>query len=329
MFLKALHCQNERRPPVWMMRQAGRYLPEYRELREKHSLWTLFHEPELAAEITLQPLRRYPFDASIVFSDILVIGEALGLKVHYVDGQAPHFEPLVTDVKQLYICDVEERLSYVAQTIEFLIPQLKVPLIGFAGGPFTVACYMVGGQDKAKKWLYSDPISFHVLLKTITEATISYLKMQIRAGVSAIQIFDSWAGILPQNEFRSCCTHYLKKIRDSLAEVPVILFCRGSSLFVDELVSINPTCISFDWQKPLSELRTRVPKHISVQGNLDPLILFSTKDRVKHEVTKLVKSMKGDPGFILNLGHGILPHTPLENVQAVLESARSVSSMLV
>ena len=312
--LNALRGENTGRPPVWLMRQAGRYLPEYQVLRKKHSLWQLFHEPELACQVTHQPLEILGVDAAILFSDILVIAEAFGLKLHFPEGRGPLIEPCVTSQSDLEIGDVAETLSYVTKTITLLKPTLKVPLIGFCGGPFTVASYMIGDMEKTKAWIARDPDSFHALLAKITQASIAYLQMQERAGVDAIQIFDSWAGTLPHAQFLDFSCKYLKEIIAALT-VPTIVFCRGSSLLAKDLIQLGSAGISFDWQRPLQEIRKDVPAHISVQGNLDPEILKMSPDIVERETRALLDSMRGDPGFIANLGHGVLPGTPVENVK--------------
>jgi uroporphyrinogen decarboxylase len=326
-FLDALRCQNQQRPPVWLMRQAGRYMPEYRALRAKHSLWELFHQPELAAEVTLLPMQLLNVDAAILFSDILVIAEALGLSVHFPDTGGPFIEPAVqtaADVDKLQLRDISHSLDYVQKTIALVKPAIDVPLIGFCGGPFTIASYMMDKQQ-VKKWIYSDPASFHRLLDKITVATIAYLRLQIQAGVDAIQIFDSWANVLTHPQFLTFSAAYLKKIVDALRDtnIPIILFCRGSSQRPVELSAIQPAAISFDWQQKLPVLRRSVPSHIAVQGNLDPELLFAPQAIISQTVKHLLKEMQGDPGFIVNLGHGVLPETPIDNVRCLVDTVRS------
>jgi uroporphyrinogen decarboxylase len=292
-------------------------------------LWDLFHTPELAAQVTLLPIDILGVDAAILFSDILVILEAFGAKLSFPEGKGPQISPLLTDpseLKNLSFTPPEESLHFVKKTIEIVRQKLDVPLIGFCGGPFTVASYFIestGKTDlpKTKDWLYRDPKSFHQLLDMLTEASIAYLKMQIKAGVQAIQIFDSWANVLPESHLLEFSFHYLKKIVKALEgyNIPIILFCRGSSLFPKQLAELNPQAISFDWQKPLHTLRAQVPSHIAVQGNLDPHLLKAPKEVVLEEAKKILKMMRGEPGFIFNLGHGVLPETPVENVQALVE----------
>jgi uroporphyrinogen decarboxylase len=315
LLLDALACSNTRRAPVWLMRQAGRYLPEYRALRGRYSLWDLFHCPELAVEVTLQPINLFGLDAAILFSDILVIAEAFGLQVFYPDGAAPTIE-LCSNFDLLEATNIEETLHYVKKTIQLLKPELKIPLIGFCGGPFTIATYMVPHLTVSS--------SLHPLLEKITEASILYLKMQIEAGVNAVQIFDSWADKLSPEQFQEFSLHYLQKICAALkgTGVPVILFCRGSSNYPELLSAIQPAAISFDWKKEMAELRSRVPRTIAVQGNLDPEFLKNaTSSEVAVKTGELLETMRGDPGFILNLGHGVLPQTPVDNVRAFVYTA--------
>lgn len=321
-FLQALRCQNVDRPPIWLMRQAGRFLPNYRQLRQKYSLWELFHQPELAAQVTLLPFELLPLDAAILFSDILVIGEALGFKVIYPEGRGPYFEPSLNleSLKHLKLSPASETLDYVKQTVKLLKPQLKVPLIGFCGGPFTVASYLLT-STLLKDWTEQSPEALHQLLDLITDATIDYLKMQIEAGVDAIQIFDSWANLLDDQQFLDFSCHYLKKILQVLkpSKVPLIVFCRNSSLRPQPLVQISPAAISFDWHQPIKQLRKQVPSHIAVQGNLNPEILKTSISAIDLAAEEILSSMQGENGFIFNLGHGVLPDTPVANVQHLVD----------
>lgn len=328
--LNALKGENKGPPPIWIMRQAGRYLPAYRNLRERHSLHNLFHTSSLAAEVTLLPLKEFPLDAAIVFSDILVIAELFGLKVHFPEGKAPFIEPRVRnghDVDALQARPPKEALHYVKETIELVVPQLQVPLIGFCGGPFTVASYMIeeGHKDalsQTKKWLYTDPQSFHKLLQKITDASIEYLQMQVEAGAKLVQIFDSWAHVLPLAQFKEFSLAYMEKITRALS-VPVILFCRGSCYRARELASVKPAGISFDWQRDLKEIAEEVPERIALQGNLDPDLLRGDPEVLRREVGMLLESMRGHPRYIFNLGHGILPDTPVDNVKVLLECVKN------
>ncbi len=331
--LEALKCKNTGRPPVWMMRQAGRSLPIYRALREKHTLDALFHHPELAADVTAMPVDQLCVDAAIVFTDILMIAEVFGFKVNFVEGKGPVITPALTtteEVERLTAKDVASSLAYVFETIKLAKQRVSVPLIGFCGGPFTVASYLIeGGASgkelaKTKAWLFSHPESFHLLLKKLTTASIEYLKLQVAAGAQVLQIFDSWANVLSTPFFMTFCLHYLKQIVHALKPtgVPVILFCRGSTSFPQELASIEPTAIGFDWHRELNVLRKHVPRHIAVQGNLDPHLLKASPFIIRSEVQRLLHSMRKDPGFIVNLGHGILPDTPFENAKCFIDTVK-------
>lgn len=326
--LKALRCENQGRPPVWIMRQAGRYMPDYRKLRQKYSLWDLFHQPELAVEVTHLPLTLLNVDAAILFSDILVIAEVFGLKIIFPETGGPHLEHPIQHPEEISLLekiDVVEVLHYVKTTIELLKPHLKVPLIGFCGAPFTVASYWTkkGGAPlrNTQSWIAEHNEAFHQLLQKITEASIDYLSMQIDAGVDAIQIFDSWADVLTNAQFFEFSFKYLKQMIDALKPrgVPIIIFCKGSSFREKELALLNPTAISFDWQREMSLIRQGVPSHIAVQGNLDPALLKQPLSLIEKRVCHLMNSMEKDPGFIMNLGHGVLPETPFEHVKAFVD----------
>lgn len=295
MFLDALKCKNRARPPVWLMRQAGRYLPEYRALRKKHTLRELFFTPELAAQITLMPVDLIGVDAAILFSDITVVALPLGYSLDFNEGP---------EIRGTLERRGLESLEPIAEAIRLIKPKLKVPLIGFCGGPYTVASYING-----------DPS----LLDPITDVTIDYIHMQEKAGVDAIQIFDSWAGQLSQDEFQQVCVPYLKRLIEA-THVPVILFMRGASQRVDELIKLKPDAISFDWAKPLSELRPKVP--MAIQGNLDPDLLYQPLPIIRQKTVELLDSMKGDPGFIVNLGHGVKPDVPVEAVRCLVDTVK-------
>jgi uroporphyrinogen decarboxylase len=331
LFLDALRCRNMGRPPVWIMRQAGRYMASYRAIRSKHSFLEMCHHPELIAEVTLLPIRQFGFDAAILFSDILVIPEALGLGLHFEEGKGPIIQrPICSreDIKRLGTPNIAS-LDYVRKGIEILKKELKIPLIGFCGAPFTVASYMIEGGSsrdlkKTKQWMLSDSTSFHQLLKIIADWSIAYLRMQIRAGVEAVQIFDSWANYLAHHQFREYSLAYLKYILNGLKEtkVPNILFCKGSSVFASQLSEINPSGIGLDWNCDITQMRTIVPKNIALQGNLDPDILYAPKEVIRGEVTRILEGMKGDPGYIFNLGHGIHPDIPEEAVRFLVETIK-------
>lgn len=332
LLLDALNCRNTSRTPVWLMRQAGRYMPEYRALREKHSFLEMCHHPELIAEVTQLPIRSFGMDAAILFSDILLIPEALGLGLRFDEGTGPIMErPLssAADIDKLPKIDVREALDYVSKGIRLVKPALNVPLIGFCGGPFTLASYMIEGRSsrdmrKTKQWMLSDPESFHRLLTMLADYAIEYLEMQVEAGVHALQIFDSWAGVLGYTHFKEFSLAYMKKILDRLKpKVPVILFCRGSSTFASDMAKIVPSAISIDWNANIAGFRPLIPPSIALQGNLDPDVLYAPQPILRKEVIKLLESMHGDPGYIFNLGHGITPDVPVDNVRALIECVQN------
>jgi uroporphyrinogen decarboxylase len=333
LFLNALNCKNlSSRPPVWLMRQAGRYMPEYRDLRKKYSFLELCHNPELIAKVTMLPLDAFQMDAAILFSDILVIPEAFNLGLSFEDKKGPIIHrPLSTtqDIDNLVQPDVNVSLKYVADGIKALLPRLKVPLIGFSGAPFTLASYMIEGGSskdlkKTKQMLINNPASFHKLLEKITESVIAYLNMQIEAGVQALQIFDSWAGVLCHEHFREFSLDYLKKILQGIKKtVPVILFCRGSSFFAPQLAELKPAGISIDWQADLQVLRNTIPQGIALQGNLDPDILYGSESVIVKSVKNLLEKMKGDKGFIFNLGHGMQPDMSPHAVRVLVETIKN------
>jgi uroporphyrinogen decarboxylase len=322
--LNALEGKNySGRPPIWLMRQAGRYLPSYMALRQRYSFLDLCHTPELAAEVTLLPLKLFPFDAAILFSDILVVAESFGRGLRFEEEKGPIIErPIKTaqDIEKLPEPNAEESLSFVAEAIKLLLPELSVPLLGFAGAPFTIASYLIEGQSssslsKTKEWLVKDPDSFHNLLGKISNLTIDYLKMQAKAGVCAVQIFDSWAHQLAPRHFCEFSLPYIKKIVEGLRDLalPTIVFSRASSLHAEKIAAISPTAISIDWSGNIAEIRKKLP-NITLQGNLDPFILYGSKESIEQEVGSLLSAMKDDPRYIFNLGHGILPTTPLDAV---------------
>lgn len=308
LLLRALKCQPVVRPPIWLHRQAGRFLPEYRVLRAGHSFRHLVGTPQLAAQITKLPIDLLGVDAAILFSDILVLAEVFGYAIDFTDGKGiqllePSYEMRL---------DVPETLSYVAEAIQLLKNDLKVPLIGFCGGPYTVSTYM---KKTSPEWL-----------EKITDATIEYLHLQIEAGVDVIQIFDSWAGKLDPADFHTWALPYLKTIVDALkpSGIPVTIFCRGSTRYIKELVALQPTALAFDWEKEMHVLRQEVPAEIAVQGNLDPVILKGPLDILQQKAEAMLSSMKGVPGYIFNLGHGVEPDTPVENVRWLIEYVKKV-----
>lgn len=336
--LDALRGQNfSGRPPIWIMRQAGRYLPEYRALRHHYSLLSMFHEPDMIAQVTALPIDRFEFDAAILYSDILIVLDALGIFWNVKPGVGPVIDPVLQTTEQvtaLRARPAAEALSFVMDGIRMLRRRLAVPLVGFCGAPFTVACYLLEGKGSrdfqiAKQWMYRSPQTFHFLLSLLTDLSIDYLNCQIEAGVQAIQIFDSWAHALHTRHFREFCLPYLKKIVFSVRhkhDVPIILFCRGSTVFADFLAECQPHAVSLDWQCDLVRMRQHLPATLALQGNLDPCALFAPEALLDQEIDLILNPMRHDPGFIFNLGHGILPDTPVSAVEQLVDRIKSTSS---
>ena len=336
-FLDACHCRPVDRPPLWLMRQAGRALPEYRALKEKYSFLELVQTPELAAEVTLQPIRRFDFDAAILFSDILVICEGLGQPYRFRDRGGIEMEFLLksaADVERLEVEAVTERLQYVAKALPLIKSGLggRTALIGFAGSPWTLANFMVEGggvkeYSKAKALFYSDPELFSRLMDKLTRAISAYLQMQIDAGAEALQIFDSLAGVLSDGDFGPASAVWIKRIVDSLkGQVPVIVFAKGVHGNWDELVDTGAQVLGVDWNLRLAEVKARLPQNVGVQGNLDPFLLTTNPDAVASAANRLLREMGGRPGHIFNLGHGVPPHAKLENIQALVQAVKNYSA---
>ena len=316
LLLDAIAGENRRRPPVWFMRQAGRYLPSYRKLREKYSLKTLFFEPELAAEVTLMPVEQLGVDGAILFTDITVVALGLGLQLDFADG--PKVTPLLKIDRIPFLSSQLENLEPIFDAIRYVLPHLKVPLIGFCGGPFTVATYFIeGGIDGAKKWAYQSPGTFQLLLDRIADISIAYLKRQVDMGVSVVQIFDTWASVLSLEQFRRFCLPYYQRIIEAV-DAPVILFIRQGALYLDDLKELS-CALSLDWHVSLSHIRQKTMQ--TLQGNLDPDLLFAPTDQIRSQAKALIDSMHGDLGFIAGLGHGIKPDVP---VDAVIECVRAL-----
>jgi uroporphyrinogen decarboxylase len=332
LFLQALQCRNTSGPPVWLMRQAGRHLASYRALRQRYSFLEMCHNPDLITEVTLLPIKAYEMDAAVLFSDILVVAEAMGVGLRFEDNLGPLIErPIMTrqEIEALPPPDLS-KLQFVAQGIRQLKSQLQVPLIGFCGAPFTVASYMIEGKTsrnfkKTKSWMLRDPEGFHALLKKIADWSIAYLKLQIEAGVDAIQIFDSWANALAHHSFREFSLVYLKYLLEGIhaTGIPTLLFCRGSSVFAPQLAELKPAGIGLDWNCQMMQMRRLIPHSIALQGNLDPDILYAPLPRLESEVQRLLEEMEGDRGFIFNLGHGIAPDVSEEAVKTLVDCVKS------
>ncbi len=335
-FLEALAGKARSRPPVWLMRQAGRYLSEYREVRRKAgSFLDLCYTPELATEVTLQPIRRFGFDAAIVFSDILVVPHALGQHVEFLEGEGPKLNPVTSaaDLSKLSGKDAGKRFDLVYEAIDRIVSSLdgQTPLIGFCGAPWTVASYMVGGggspdQRAAKLLAYRDPETFKALLDLLVETSSAYLIGQIKAGVRAVQIFDSWAGSLADNDFTSFAieptAEIVRRVKAACPGIPIIGFPRGSSANFERYVAeTGVDALGCDTAAPL-DLMASMQARVPVQGNLDPLLLLSGGDAMERRVKAILSRLSPKP-FVFNLGHGILPETPIENVERLIHLLRA------
>ncbi len=332
LLLRALKRETVSRPPVWMMRQAGRYLPAYRKLREKYSFFERCRNPELAMEITLLPVEQIGVDAAIIFSDILVVPESMGLEVQLSGDRGPLLpHPLKTsdDLKRICIPDVKERLHYVFEALSLTKKALngRVPLIGFAGAPWTLFCYMVQGKgsktfDEARSFLYKEPRWAHHILNMVTETTISYLKEQVKAGADCIQLFDSWSGLLHPQMFETFSLYYNQKIINALRkDCPTLLFAKGAWFGLEEMSHIGADALGIDWCIRPGTARQLTGHTITLQGNFDPAGLLAPIPTIKKEVRKMIKAF-GKDYYIANLGHGILPHIPVDHARAFVEAVK-------
>jgi uroporphyrinogen decarboxylase len=331
-FLAALACSPLDRPPLWVMRQAGRYLPEYRTLKAKSSFLEMVRTPALACEVTLQPLRRFALDAAILFSDILVIPEALGQGYRFRNEGGIAMEFRLDSRAQIDAlappAAVPERLAYVADTLALLKKELagQKMLLGFGGSPWTLATYMVEAGssedfERIKQLLYTDRGTFDALLEKITTALIAYFEMQIRAGADAIQIFDSWGGIIAGADYEAASLRWIRQILAALPrDFPIILYAKGTAPHLTDQAFAGPRAISVDWTCDLPIVRRNLPANVAVQGNLDPVLLNTTPEIVRRETSRLLESMRGTNGHVFNLGHGIMPHAKIECMQALTDT---------
>ncbi|MBE7659903.1 uroporphyrinogen decarboxylase [Tenacibaculum finnmarkense genomovar finnmarkense] len=332
LFLRALKGETVDRPPVWMMRQAGRYLPEFQEIKKKYDFFTRCRTPELASEITVQPIRRYGMDAAILFSDILVIPQAMNIEVQMKPDFGPYLPNPIRDQKGLdtvVVPDVNIELDYVMQAIKATKEKLndQVPLIGFAGSPWTILCYVVQGQgsknfDKAKEFCFTKPVLAHQLLSKITETTIAYLKAKVKAGVDAVQIFDSWGGMLSPTDYHEFSWQYINEIIEALKDdAPVIAFGKGCWFALDKMANSNASALGVDWTCSPRNARYLTGGNITLQGNFDPSRLLSPPAEIKKMVHQMINEF-GKDKYIVNLGHGILPNIPLENAKAFIDAVK-------
>ncbi len=341
-FLRALRRQPVDVTPVWMMRQAGRYLPEYRASRTKAgSFMDLCMNPDLACEVTLQPLERYPLDAAILFSDILTIPDAMGLGLHFETGEGPRFRKVVreaSDVAALPVPKVESDLSYVMQAVKTIRRELngRVPLIGFSGSPYTLATYMVeGGSSKdfrqIKRMLYSTPDVLHALLEKLALSVADYLNAQIQAGAQAVQIFDTWGGSLTPSGYQEFSLSYMKKVIAGLQpdlegqKVPLIVFTKNGGQWLESMANTGADALGLDWTTDIGQARKRVGDRVALQGNMDPSVLYASPEAIRKEVGRILESYGPGNGHIFNLGHGITPQVDPKNAGVFIEAVHELS----
>jgi uroporphyrinogen decarboxylase len=336
--LRALACQPTAHTPIWLMRQAGRYLPEYNATRARAgSFLALAKTPALAAEVTLQPLERFPLDAAIVFSDILTIPDAMGLGLAFAEGEGPRFERPLRDeanVRLLAAPDLAQ-LQYVFDAVRASRKAIagRVPLIGFSGSPFTLACYMVEGSGSddwrtLKSMLHSRPDLLHRILEVNARAVADYLNAQIEAGADAVMLFDTWGGILAHDDYETFSLSYARKIFAQVKKAPTILFTKGGAPWLGAMIGSGCSAVGLDWTCDASAARRLAAGRVALQGNLDPATLFAPAERVREAARKVLDSFGPQPGHIFNLGHGIQPRTPVESVAALVDEVRAYSKHL-
>jgi uroporphyrinogen decarboxylase len=337
LFLRACKRQRVERTPVWIMRQAGRYLHEYRAVREKADFLTLCKTPELAAEVTIQPVDIIGVDAAIIFSDILVIPEAMGMELELIESKGPVFHHPVRnedDLKSLKRIDPSKDLKYVLDAVSLTKRELndRVPLIGFSGSPWTLMTYMVEGKgsksfSNVKKLIYNNPSLAHKILDKLSAAVADYLSAKIQAGANAIQIFDTWGGILSPHDFKEFSLEYISKVIDNIKknDEPIIVFSKGVHYKLDKLAGCGADVIGLDWTMDIGEVRNQIGDKVAIQGNMDPTVLYANKNAIKNEVDRILNSFGGGSGHIFNLGHGILPDVDPENAKAMVRFVKEES----
>ncbi len=338
LFIRACFRQPVPRTPVWIMRQAGRYLPQYQAVRKKYDFMTMCRTPEAATEVTLQPVDIIGVDAAIIFSDILVIPEAMGMELKFIDGKGPRFPSPLRDeqaLNKLRIPDVQKDLRYVLDAVRMTRHELndRLPLIGFSGAPWTLATYMIeGGGSKnfkeAKTWRFARPDLLHTLLKKITAAVIDYCRAKIDAGAQAIQLFDSWAGILDEAGFREFALPYVRQIVESIRRpgVPIIYFAKGGMIWSEYLLESRADVLGLDWTINLAEARKRFGNQVALQGNLDPTALYAPPAKIRTLVKEMLAQYGSGNGHIANLGHGILPDIPVDHARAFIDAVKEESA---
>ncbi len=341
-FLRALRRQPVDATPVWIMRQAGRYLPEYRQTRERAgSFLVLCKTPELACEVTLQPLARFPLDAAILFSDILTIPDAMGLGLAFGEREGPYFEYPIRDaaaIRRLTVPDPTERLRYVLDAVRLIRRELngRVPLIGFSGSPWTLATYMVEGGSsrnyaRIKALLYNDPRSLQRLLDTLSDSVTAYLAAQIESGVQAIMVFDTWGGILTPQHYKAFSLNAMRRVVEQLAaqsvtrDVPIILFTKGGGSWLEDMADTGCHALGLDWTVDIAAARRRVGARVALQGNLDPAVLYASPERIRAEVGAVLQGYGSGTGHVFNLGHGIHPQVDPDNVAVLVDAVHELS----
>ena len=341
-FIKTLFKQPVDKTPVWMMRQAGRYLPEYKATRAKAgSFLDLCTNPELACEVTLQPLERFDFDAAILFSDILTIPDAMGLGLYFSEGEGPKFKNPVrseSDIKKLPIPDPCTDLSYVIDAVSLIRKNLqgRVPLIGFSGSPWTLATYMVEGQssksfEKVKGLMYQSPVLMHQMLDKLAQSVAHYLNAQIEAGAQTVMVFDTWGGMLTSEDYNEFSLNYAKQVRSLLKtnvdgqEIPTLFFTKGGGLWLEEMADAGYTALGLDWQTDIANARQRVGSKVSLQGNMDPISLYAKPERIRQQVKAILQKYGTGSGHVFNLGHGILPDVNPEHVKVMVDAVHEFS----
>jgi uroporphyrinogen decarboxylase len=341
-YIKAALSQPVDKTPVWMMRQAGRYLPEYRELRaEAGDFMALCTNPELACEVTLQPLRRYELDAAILFSDILTIPDAMGLGLYFKTGEGPAFKKpvqTVEDIKKLSVPDIYSELKYVTDAVSTIRTNLnnKTPLIGFSGSPWTLATYMVEGGTtknfgKVKGMMFAEPAAMHQLLDVLAKSVTAYLNAQIESGAQAVMIFDTWGGVLSTRDYQAFSLQYMQQIIDGLIRekdgerIPVTLYSKGGAGWLEMMADTGADCVGLDWTIDIDQARARIGNKVALQGNMDPCILYSTPDLIEAEVADILAKYGNGSGHVFNLGHGIHPTIDPANVKAYVDAVHKHS----
>jgi len=336
-FLRALLKQPVDTTPIWIMRQAGRYLPEYRATRAKAgSFMDLCKDADLASEVTLQPLKRFDLDAAILFSDILTIPDAMGLGLYFVEGEGPRFKKIIKnrrDIKAIGVPDPEEELGYVINAVRAIYRDLKgsVPLIGFSGSPWTLATYMVEGGSskdfgKVKGMMYDDPVAMHLLLEKLADSVTSYLNAQIAAGAQAVMIFDTWGGLLTPKTYKEFSLNYMQRIILGLErkaqgrEVPVILFTKGGGQWLEVMAKTGCSALGLDWTINIADAKARVGEQVALQGNMDPCVLYSSANTIRQHVKTIINDFGKGNGHVFNLGHGIHQHINPDNVKVLVDA---------